>query len=122
MGSVSGRNGRGHSRRQSSRSANEGPNKTLLMAFLSNQEMQLTQYFEPLVFNGFESVQSLYGISHDDLRQIGVEKLGHRKQLIRCVKREQERHRKQLMRLIKARRKATDSRKASNLHRLAHHT
>merc|ERR1739842_205422 len=100
---------------------NEGPNKTLLMAFLSNQEMQLTQYFDALVFNGFESVQSLYGISHDDLRQIGVDKLGHRKQLIRSVQREQERHRKQLMRLIKARRKATDSRKASNTQRLLPH-
>ena len=62
------------------------------------------------LFNGFESVQSLYGITHDDLKQIGVEKLGHRKQLIRCVKKEQERHRKQLLRLIKQRRKATNPR------------
>ena len=94
----------------STKSANEGPNKALLMAFLANQEMQLTQYFDLFLFNGFESVQSLYGITHDDLKQIGVEKLGHRKQLIRCVKKEQERHRKQLLRLIKQRRKATNPR------------
>merc|ERR1712014_478951 len=57
-----------------------------LIAFLSNQEMQLTQYFDVLMANGFESVQSLYGITHDDLKQIGVEKLGHRKQLLKLVK------------------------------------
>jgi len=73
-----------------------------LIAFLSNQEMQLTQYFDVLMANGFESVQSLYGITHDDLKQIGVEKLGHRKQLIRCVEMEQEAHRKQLLKLVKA--------------------
>jgi len=92
----------------SAKSANDGPNKALLMAFLANQDMQLTQYFDLLQFNGFESVQSLYGITHDDLKQIGVDKLGHRKQLIRCVKKEQERHRRQLMRLIKSRRKSTN--------------
>merc|ERR1719229_287553 len=73
-----------------------------LIAFLSNQEMQLTQYFDLLMANGFESVQSLYGITHDDLKQIGIEKLGHRKQIIRCVEMEQEAHRKQLMKLIKS--------------------
>lgn len=73
-----------------------------LIAFLSNQEMQLTQYFDVLMANGFESVQSLYGITHDDLKQIGIEKLGHRKQIIRCVEMEQEAHRKQLMKLIKS--------------------
>merc|ERR1719242_1303167 len=73
-----------------------------LIAFLSNQEMQLTQYFDTLMANGFESVQSLYGITHDDLKQIGIEKLGHRKQIIRCVEMEQEAHRKQLMKLIKS--------------------
>ena len=91
----------------STKSANEGPNKAMLMAFLANQEMQLVQYFDMFLFNGFESVQSLYGITHEDLKQIGVEKLGHRKQLIRSIRKEQERHRKQLMRLIKAKRKAT---------------
>jgi len=73
-----------------------------LIAFLSNQEMQLTHYFDILMANGFESVQSLYGITHQDLQQIGMDKLGHRKQLIRCVEMEQEAHRKQLMKLVKS--------------------
>merc|ERR1712014_225991 len=67
----------------------------------SKSHMKLTQYFDVLMANGFESVQSLYGITHDDLKQIGVEKLGHRKQLIRCVEMEQEAHRKQLLKLVK---------------------
>jgi len=73
-----------------------------LMGFLSSQEMPLSLYFDAMMANGFESVQSLYGVTHDDLKHIGVDKLGHRKQLIRCVQREQEKHRKQLLKLVKS--------------------
>merc|ERR1719464_2061520 len=77
-------------------------NAQRLQRLLGGEEMQLTQYYAMLERNGFESVQSLYGVTYSDLEQCGMSKLGHRKQLIKCVEREQEQHRKQLLNMVKA--------------------
>jgi len=59
--------------------------RDLLKIFLE-KEAKISGYFEVFIENGFESIESLYDITMDDLKEIGIQKLFHRKQLIKCIR------------------------------------
>ena len=48
-------------------------------------KVKLPQYFELLIDNGFEDMESLKNITMEHLREIGIDKIGHRLRLMKSV-------------------------------------
>ena len=48
-------------------------------------EVKLPQYFELLMENGFEDMESMSDITMEHLREIGIEKMGHRLKLMKGI-------------------------------------
>ncbi len=44
-----------------------------------NETVKLGQYFELLIKNGYDTFESIYDITFNDLAEIGINKMGHRK-------------------------------------------
>ena len=47
--------------------------------------MKLPQYFELLIENGFEDMESMRDITVEHLREMGIDKEGHRLKLMKRV-------------------------------------
>ena len=49
------------------------------------EKENLLEYHELFIKNGFEDLSSLYDISNDELKEIGITKMGHRKKLLKYI-------------------------------------
>ena len=45
----------------------------------------LPQYYDTFMENGFDDMKFITNMKNEDLQEIGVDKLGHRKRIIKCI-------------------------------------
>ena len=50
-----------------------------------DDKVKLPQYYHTFINNGFDDLQSIMDINDDELKQIGIFKMGHRKKIIKCI-------------------------------------
>eukprot|EP01084_Bolivina_argentea_P205992 351794_1 len=48
-----------------------------------NTMVKLPQYFETLVTNGYDDLEGVADVTSDELEQIGINKMGHRKKIVK---------------------------------------
>ena len=70
---------------QSKSSENEENREREAMKRWFSNTVKLPQYFQLFIENGFESFDIIREIEIDELTQIGVDKLGHRKKIIKEI-------------------------------------
>ena len=66
------------------RNSKEEANEWTLRKWMES-EVKLPQYFEMLMENGFEDMESLKDITMEHLREMGIDKIGHRLRLMKSV-------------------------------------
>ena len=47
--------------------------------------VRLPQYYDIFVDNGFDDMEFIKDVTNEDLQEIGIDKLGHRKRLMKCI-------------------------------------
>ena len=65
-------------------SSNEDTERMKFKKWMEN-EVKLPQYFELLIENGFEDMESMKDITMEHLREMGIDKMGHRIKLMKSI-------------------------------------
>ena len=50
-----------------------------------NEIVKLPQYYDILLQNGFDNIEFIKDITKEDLKDIGIAKLGHQKRILKCI-------------------------------------
>merc|ERR1712080_145434 len=64
-----------------------------LKHFLENEVKLNDDLYDSFVENGFESIESLYDLTMEDLKELGITKLYHRKHLLKYVQKDKYKNR-----------------------------
>ena len=50
-----------------------------------NDVVELPEYYDIFIEHGFDDMRLIKNVTNEDLKEIGIDKLGHRKKLLRCI-------------------------------------
>ena len=48
--------------------------------------VRLPQYYDKLLKNGFDDLEFIQNITKEDLKKIGIDKIGHQKRILKFIK------------------------------------
>ena len=52
---------------------------------VNKHTLKFNNYYDTFIEHGFDDMRFLKDVTNEDLKEIGIDKLGHRKRLLKCL-------------------------------------